>query len=402
MSRINTPSLRQALEIAVPVVLLILLFFIFQPQKTIREIPEEETKDEGGFHGELTQLDKERSFDGFTIYPIVGDPKVLLLDHSGEVFHQWNLDADRARLLPNCNLLVVHGSKWGARNEPWKTLKFLVREYGWDGRVVWEYRPSGRPHHDIVRLENGNTLFPIRTVLAPAYHAQITDPRRSRIDRIRSDSILEVTPDKEIVWKWNAEDHLDLNSCGKPACEDENPADWTHMNTTTILPENRWYDQGDIRFRPGNILAVLRNWWTALIIDRETGEIVWRYTGDYRGGISGGHDAYMIEKGLPGAGNILLFDNGRKIHHGESYILEIEPPSKKLEWVYDVGEEFFSNSAGSVQRLPNGNTLISEDLSGRVFEVTPQKKIVWEFQGNLRIARAHRYSPDHCPELVRR
>ena len=34
---------------------------------------------------------------------------------------------------------------------------------------------------------------------------------------------------------------------------------------------------------------------------------------------------------------------------------------------------------GAAQRLPNGNTLITESERGRVFEVTPQKEIVWEF-----------------------
>ena len=32
-----------------------------------------------------------------------------------------------------------------------------------------------------------------------------------------------------------------------------------------------------------------------------------------------------------------------------------------------------------MQRLPNGNTLITEGSDGRVFEVTPDHKIVWEF-----------------------
>ena len=32
-----------------------------------------------------------------------------------------------------------------------------------------------------------------------------------------------------------------------------------------------------------------------------------------------------------------------------------------------------------MQRLPNGNTLITEGSDGRVFEVTPEHEIVWEF-----------------------
>ena len=42
-------------------------------------------------------------------------------------------------------------------------------------------------------------------------------------------------------------------------------------------------------------------------------------------------------------------------------------------------DDFFSKSRGSVQRLPNGNTLITESDKGYVFEVTPKKEIVWRF-----------------------
>ncbi|MCB0354898.1 MAG: aryl-sulfate sulfotransferase, partial [Bdellovibrionales bacterium] len=351
------------------------------------------------FRGQLTVATDGQFSPGFTLYPVVGNAKVLLLSSSGETVHSWNIDADRARLLPNCHLLVVHGTKWGASISPWSDLKFAVREYDWEGKIVWEYRSQERIHHDIQRLDNDHTLFPVRTILSKPKHELIEDKRRRRLPSIRSDYILEIGPSGNTVWKWDAEERLDINSCGKPDCSQENPSDWTHINTVSPLPENRWFDAGDSRFRPGNLLVVLRNWWTTLIIDKLSGEVVWRYEGDYKGGLSGGHDATMIEKGLPGAGNILIFDNGRVLHKGESYILEISPPTKELVWVYDVGKKFFSNSSGSVQRFANGNTLISEDLSGRVFEVTPNKEIVWEYDSNFRIARAHRYSGGYCPHL---
>ncbi len=360
--------------------------------------PTQETQND--FHGELLRYDRTKASPGYTLYPVVGTAQVLLLDMQGQVVHSWPVDAQRARLLPNGNLLVVHGSKWGTRVEPWKTYKFSVREYDWEGSLFWHYDAPGRVHHDVIRLSNGNTLFPYRTVLSDDVKAKIVSKRRRRLKDIRSDSIIEITPSGEIMWQWDAEDHLDLNSCGKPSCNEENPADWTHVNTISPLPQNRHFDGGDERFRPGNLLILLRNWWTAMILDRQTGQPVWEYTGDYKGGLSGGHEARMIEPGLPGAGNILIFDNGRKIHQGESYALEVNPQTNHTVWVYDDGKNFFSNSAGSLQRLPNGNTLISEDLSGRVFEVTPDKEIVWEYKGSHRIARAKRYALDHVSQAV--
>lgn len=40
---------------------------------------------------------------------------------------------------------------------------------------------------------------------------------------------------------------------------------------------------------------------------------------------------------------------------------------------------FFSTTLCSAQRLPNGNTLVTEGLSGRVFGITPNNEIVWDF-----------------------
>ncbi len=390
--------LRSILEVTVPILLLGIAWLYFSSAEK-NTSSSHDIKIESEFKGELTVHIPKKTSPGFTLYPVVGIAKVFLLNMSGEVLHSWELDADRARLLPNGNLLVVHGTKWGMRVDPWKKLKFTVREYSWDGKLIWEYKSPNRVHHDAQRLPSGNTLFPARRVLSPEYHALITNKKRKRIEQIRTDSIYEVTPTGEITWEWKAEEHLDINSCGKAGCTNENPADWTHINTTTLIPSNKWFDNGDKRFRPGNVLSVLRNWWQLILIDRESDEIVWEYEGDYKGGLSGGHDAYMIPKPLPGAGNILAFDNGRYTHQGESYVLEINPLTKEVVWVYDVGKAFHSNSAGSMQRLPNGNTLISEDLTGRTFEVTKEKEIVWEYKGNFRTARSHRYPADFAPQL---
>jgi len=136
------------------------------------------------------------------------------------------------------------------------------------------------------------------------------------------------------------------------------------------------------------------------VVDKESKDIVWEYGGDYRGGISGGHEASMIPKGLPGAGNILVIDNGSIEHKGESFILEINPQTKKLEWVFDIGKGFFTGTRGSVQRLPNGNTFISEDNTGRILEVTRDSEIVWQYETNTTSSRAQRYDYDHCPQLA--
>ena len=54
------------------------------------------------------------------------------------------------------------------------------------------------------------------------------------------------------------------------------------MNSVAPLPENKWYDAGDDRFKPGNILLNARNIDTIYIIDKQTKKIVWEYVN--RGG----------------------------------------------------------------------------------------------------------------------
>jgi len=46
---------------------------------------------------------------------------------------------------------------------------------------------------------------------------------------------------------------------------------------------------------------------------------------------------------------------------------------------HSLPHSFFSGSISSAQRLPNGNTLICEGDDGRIFEVTAQHEIVWEY-----------------------
>ncbi len=355
----------------------------------------------------LTIYNKAKALPGYTLFPVAGSEHVYLLNMEGNVVHSWPVDATRARLLPNCNLLVVHGSKFGAHDKKWRTYRNLVREYDWNGNVVWSYKAEQAAHHDINLLPNGNVLFPIKSPLARAQTEKMKDPVRRNL-KIRSDTILEVTREGEVAWSWAAHEHLDLDDCGVADCYRNNSSeagelfpivDWTHMNTTRVLPENKWYDNGDKRFKPGNVVTFLRTWWTAMIIDKSTKKVVWDYSGDYRGGLGGGHEPQMIEKGYPGEGNILLLDNGSRNHKDESFILEIDPLTKQPVWIYDVGKEFFTEAAGSVQRLRNGNTFIAEDNNARAFEVTPEKEIVWEYRGEGSTNRSHKYDVGYCEKL---
>ena len=214
-------------------------------------------------------------------------------------------------------------------------------------------------------------------------------------------------------------------------------ADWLHINSMSYVGPNRWYDDGDERFHPDNVIWSSRQANIIAIIDR-TGSIVWKMGPDYRddpalaelGQIVGQHHSHIIPEGLPGAGNLLVFDNGGTAGYGAptpaaptgrssvrrfgSRVLELNPITFEKVWEYSLpGQErvrFFSQYISSAQRLPNGNTLIDEGAIGRVFEVTEENEIVWEyinpyFTGEANpanpIFRAYRVPYDWVPQLER-
>ena len=138
--------------------------------------------------------------------------------------------------------------------------------------------------------------------------------------------------------------------------------------------------------------------------------------------IIGQHHAHIIPKGLPGAGNLLVFDNGGASGYGfanpiapngtgafaraTSRVLEINPVTLELVWSY-AGPRFYSSNISGAQRLPNGNTLITEGASGRLFEVTNDGTIVWEYiyplfsgaQSSNSVYRGYRLPYDWIPQL---
>ena len=241
------------------------------------------------------------------------------------------------------------------------------------------------------------------------------------------DRVIEVTWDGKIVWEWKASDHFDefgFDGNAKNAiCKDptlqhfpefEDAGDWIHINSMSVLGPNKWYDAGDERFNPENIIMDGREANVMFIISKQTGNVVWKLGPDFTanekllaiGQIIGQHHCHMIPKGLPGEGNIMLFDNGGFAGYGQatpgspdgvlvarrhySRILEINPVTLDVVWEYPkrypntaLGNarynEFFSPLVSSAQRLTNGNTLIAEGSSGRLFEVTKDLEIVWEY-----------------------
>lgn len=361
-----------------------------------------------------TLYNPDKCYNGYTVIllPGEGGPAVALIDMHGNPVHRWQMDdartkggVPRARLLPDGRLLVLRSGTRPSNG--------CAQEWAWDGELLWEYVPPGElwPHHDIEKSASGNTLIICRETVPEAVRRRATEPERR--EKLYADVIQEISPAKEVAWEWHQYEHLDIDlRCKVPAPvdwwagpENNTLVDWTHTNTVQAIPGNRWHAAGDARFTPGNVLMSLRQLDLVLLVDRETKQIVWEYTGDYHGGLSGQHDPHLIERGIPGEGNIILFDNGASptanlAHCGASYVLEVDPTTNQVMWVYDRREQFHSNFTSSCQRLPNGNTFILEAAHRRLFEVTMEGETVWEhvFAQPPFIQRAYRYGYDYCPQ----
>ena len=309
------------------------------------------------YESEVTVYAPWKCCQGFTVFGFAAGPKVTrMIDMHGSIIKEWHSYSERSRYLANDCIITVG-------RQP-----SSIRELDWDDRVVWEYTAPGKVHHDVQRLSNSNTLLLYAESVPEPWRRKSAYAARAGL-ALESDVILEVSPSKTTAFEWHQYEHFDIDWCKDKFRLRE---DWIHTNTVQALPENRWFGKGDVRFRPGNYLISLRNLDTILVVDRTTKEIVWQYCGDYRGGFSGQHEPHMIEPGLPGEGNILLFDNGvEENHHGSSIVLELDPATRDVVWTYEA-DGFYSPYRSTAQRLPNGNTFICSSDEKTMIEVTAE------------------------------
>ena len=373
---------------------------------------------------------------GYTLFMRRSDNDVFLLDPLGRVAHAWHLDVstDHAKLLDNGNLLA--------------DVEDSAIEFDPRGDIVWQYA-GAYVHHDFLKMPNGNVLLLVaghktreQAIAAGA------NPELVSEHGMKYDYLIEVRPSGasggDVVWEWSAWDHLvqdfDPNKPNYGAIA-EHPEridinftwgnasgfqDWTHANAIDYNPE---LDQ---------IMLSPRNFSELWIIDHSaTTQEARGHTGG-NSGMGGGllyrwgnprayghgtaedqrlfwqHQTHWIAPSLPGAGNILVFNNGNEFSDYRRYyssIDEIVPPvdgyryrrdeyaaypPDEPEWTYapETRSDFYAPFLSGAQRLPNGNTLIADGPKGTIFQATRDGRIVWKyvvpFSGRLNLRQGER------------
>lgn len=320
----------------------------------------------------------EKSYSGATLFCSGHKPVVYLIDMDGTILHKWEITFKevwpdsltfyiykehkqfirRARVYPNGDLLCVF---------EYIGLVKLDRH----SDVIWKY--TGINHHDIDIAQN-KKIYSLGHSYQSVRFRYPDFPYEGR-----DDFILILTPDGKLLRTisifeafYNSNYNNFLNLINQPY--------FFHANTVDII-EKPVAHKTSI-FKEGDVLVSLRNINTVAVIDIESGKVKWALNGMW----NSQHQPEFLKNG-----NIMLFDNrgGNKkafYKYNRSRIIEFNPFTQKLNWEYTGNDQkiFFSHWLGYNQRLPNGNTLITESTQGHIFEVTLDKEIVWEYYNTHR------------------
>jgi hypothetical protein len=315
----------------------------------------------------------------------------------GRVIHSWSLAyeaAGHADLLANGHLLCS-AKQPGNPYAQIEGAAGLIIEADWQGATLAAFQNAAL-HHNFSRLKNGNTLVLTWVDLPSAFANRVAggDPGSEIGGVMLGERIQEIRPNGKVAWEWVAHEHLQPDTLPRcPLC----PRDtWLHANACVGLAD-------------GNIMVSFAKTNTVAIINRATGTLNWHWGST--GELAHQHAPTMLHNG-----NILIYDNGyhpNGLAQNYSRLLEVDPRTNKMVWSYEGPDGgtlrmlFYSAMYSNCQRLPNGNTLACEGMTGRIFEVTSSGDLVWEYVNDeppLIVAapaqsyplyEANRYDMDH-------
>lgn len=294
-----------------------------------------------------------------------GKNEIKLINLAGDVIHSWQLNTAEtqfAKLEQNGTLLAILGSTSRPTTNAQNQTHARIVEIDWEGNITWEYQ-NEHLHHDFARLANGNILAIIR------------EPLTTTSANIWVDRFIEIDyATKKIVWEWGMQDKLDLSLYPY-----NGGGEIFHTNAISYLPAENAFNKKE------SFMISSREQSMIMIIEKESGNVVWTFS---NGVLEKQHDPTLLENG-----NILVFNN--RPSQRASQVLEINPTNNSIVWTYEA-PGFFAEKISGAQRLPNGNTLITEGTTGTIFEVNTNGETLWEYKLEERtkgrsIFRVYRY-----------
>jgi len=311
--------------------------------------------------------DRGKAYEGLNLVVSGHAPEAYLMDMSGAILHTWNCDISRpwpdfkiednageshnhtfwrrARLMPNGDVFAIF-DRIG--------LVKLDRQ----SRLLWAVK--NRAHHDLDIAKNGN----IYVLTGEARLNEEYNPRQP----IWEEYISVLDPEGRELKKVSVLKALQNSEYAAIVNKAMPAGDLLHTNTIELieeLPAN-----GPSPFQKGSVLIAILYLDLVCAVDIDKQTVYWAESDFW-------HREHQPT--LLSSGNILVLDNKRS--KSTSAVVELNPLSRQVQWSYVGGRdgEFYTETCGSGQRLPNGNTLITESDAGRAFEVTPEKQVVWEY-----------------------
>ncbi len=328
----------------------------------------------------VTLYDPARAHSGLNLFCSRARTGALLLDMHGEVVHRWFVpDIDvrwqHVEMTPEGELLVIVNVDDD---------HFLLA-LDWDSNVLW--KRSLMAHHDIAVTPSGeiHTLtaqvieIPFGKRQIPLFDNSIATLFQGSLE-IREISLFRLFGDRITERKLARVDEKARrlkNRIRRLFGQIElkrDRMDLLHANSIQILDRA----VGGLG-ASGDALISIRELDLIAVVDLTREQVVWAWG---PGEIQRPHHPTLLADG-----NLLIFDNGSQRKY--SRVIELDPKSREITWEYvaDPPSDFFTHQQGGVEKLPNGNYLVTESLKGRVFEITRAGDKVWEF-----------YNPDVDPE----
>ncbi len=212
--------------------------------------------------------------------------------------------------------------------------------------------------HDFLVLPNGHAIM-LAYDIQPVDMSLIVEGGQPNAE-VTGSVIQELDVDKNVVYQWRCWDYIPITDSYKDITRPR--FDYIHVNSVEL-------DKFD-----GNIILSCRETWEAIKISRETGEVLWRLGGK-------NNEFTFVNEHAENAphyfklqhsvrrlanGNLTIFDNGadkdnleRNYSRAVEYALDEENKTVTMVWEFRHNPDILALSGGTVQRLPNGNTLIS-------------------------------------------